>query len=271
MSSAAKPAAKSTAKPSASAASAAKASSPAASSKPAAAKSTATKPAAAAAKSAPPAKTGAVKPAAAPSKAAAKAPSKAAVSPGSKAPAGAAKEPVKQLTEEEIRRAEEEAAARKAAEAAEHERRNGSVLLRYNHYKENFTLKDGTLTIPDVDDRFSLSFAFPKCKLHMTDQERSTVPNVAEVLLMKSFLPRAPLSLRRRCCHRVIAAEGAWVDGQRSSGRALCIVHVETKHNFCRMWKLEVGGGGFGGNRARCLIHSLSLLVCSIHSLPRQM
>ncbi len=54
------------------------------------------------------------------------------------------------------------------------------VLLRYNHYREDFCIIDGQLSVSDIDERFCLSFAFPKCKLHMTDIEGSTSPNVDE-------------------------------------------------------------------------------------------
>jgi hypothetical protein len=54
------------------------------------------------------------------------------------------------------------------------------ILVRYNHYKEEFCIVNGKLAISDVDERFCLSFAFPKCKLHLTDMEGSTSANVSE-------------------------------------------------------------------------------------------
>ena len=58
--------------------------------------------------------------------------------------------------------------------------KNGNVLLRYNHYKEEFVIVDGRLTSSEIDERFCLSFAFPKCRLHMTDVEGSASANVDE-------------------------------------------------------------------------------------------
>jgi hypothetical protein len=54
------------------------------------------------------------------------------------------------------------------------------VLVRYNHYKEEFCIVNGQLAVSEVDDRFCLSFAFPKCKLHLTDIEGSSSSNVSE-------------------------------------------------------------------------------------------
>ena len=53
-------------------------------------------------------------------------------------------------------------------------------MVRYNHYKEEFQIADGRLAVFDVDDRLCLSFAFPKCRLHLTDTEGSPYPNVDE-------------------------------------------------------------------------------------------
>ena len=60
------------------------------------------------------------------------------------------------------------------------ESQQAHILLRYNHYREEFCIVDGQLPVSDVDERFCLSFAFPKCKLHLTDIEGSASANVSE-------------------------------------------------------------------------------------------
>ncbi len=65
--------------------------------------------------------------------------------------------------------AEAERAA--AAAAREHELRNGEVTLRYNHYKQTFPMKNGTITASEIDEHFSLSFAFPNAQYHLTVEQ----------------------------------------------------------------------------------------------------
>jgi hypothetical protein len=61
-----------------------------------------------------------------------------------------------------------EAVAAAEVRAREHLSRNGTVILRYNHYKEDFPISDGRLQREMIDDKFGLGFAFPGARLHLT-------------------------------------------------------------------------------------------------------
>jgi hypothetical protein len=44
---------------------------------------------------------------------------------------------------------------------------NGEIHVKYNHYNKPFIIKGGELPLSVVDEEYSLTYAFPKCKLHM--------------------------------------------------------------------------------------------------------
>ena len=46
--------------------------------------------------------------------------------------------------------------------------RNGQVQINYNHYKKEFTLVNGSVTAEVIDAEYCLTFAFPKCKIHLS-------------------------------------------------------------------------------------------------------
>lgn len=48
---------------------------------------------------------------------------------------------------------------------------HGSVVIRYNHYKESFPTVDGALNATVVDEKYYLSYAFKKCKLHLSTKQ----------------------------------------------------------------------------------------------------
>jgi hypothetical protein len=63
-----------------------------------------------------------------------------------------------------------EAAAAEAAAARKKEeemRRNGTVVVRYNHYKKVLQISESRLACEAVDDELSLSFVFKNCKIHL--------------------------------------------------------------------------------------------------------
>jgi hypothetical protein len=46
---------------------------------------------------------------------------------------------------------------------------NGSLMIRYNHYKKEFPVVDGIVLKSAIDDEYCLSFAYPHCKLHVSE------------------------------------------------------------------------------------------------------
>ena len=56
----------------------------------------------------------------------------------------------------------------------------GSVIIRYNHYKESFPIVDGVLEAKLVDEAYALSFVFKgRCKVHLAhfeDEEMAALP-----------------------------------------------------------------------------------------------
>jgi hypothetical protein len=58
--------------------------------------------------------------------------------------------------------------AEELAAAAEAERRkNGVVVVRYNHYKKTLKLSGGELSASAVDEELALSFVFKRCRVHL--------------------------------------------------------------------------------------------------------
>lgn len=45
---------------------------------------------------------------------------------------------------------------------------DGEVMIRYNHYKKKFVVAKGSTTSAAIDAEYFLSFAFPNCKIHVT-------------------------------------------------------------------------------------------------------
>jgi hypothetical protein len=45
---------------------------------------------------------------------------------------------------------------------------NGTVTVRYNHYKKSFPVVHGSLTADVLDQEYAISFAYPNCRLHLT-------------------------------------------------------------------------------------------------------
>ncbi len=82
---------------------------------------------------------------------------------------------------------QQELAAVAAAEsAAKHARHNGLVTLRYNHYKESFTIADGVLSAAAIDEKFTLSFAFPKSTLYLTAERPDSYEDFSRPLERKA-------------------------------------------------------------------------------------
>lgn len=45
---------------------------------------------------------------------------------------------------------------------------SGNVKINYNHYKKEFPLVGGSISSDVVDSEYCLTFAFPKCKIHLS-------------------------------------------------------------------------------------------------------
>ena len=45
---------------------------------------------------------------------------------------------------------------------------NGSVTIRFNHYKKQFTINDGMLKASIIDSEYHILFAYPGAKIHLT-------------------------------------------------------------------------------------------------------
>lgn len=59
---------------------------------------------------------------------------------------------------------------------------SGPVRIRYNHYNQEFIMKEGRLSSAVIDDEYALLYAFPKAHLHLReDGVPSTQPFVKEV------------------------------------------------------------------------------------------
>jgi hypothetical protein len=60
---------------------------------------------------------------------------------------------------------------------------SGPIRVLYNHYNEEFNIHEGKLNSFVIDEQFSLSFAFPNCKLHLrlegtsVDMAEKVIPN----------------------------------------------------------------------------------------------
>jgi len=76
------------------------------------------------------------------------------------------------LEAEAPRAAAAAAAAVEAATAAEAVRRkalgNGSVVVKYERYAEEFPIVDGSTTAAAIDDEYCLSYVMPKCKIFLS-------------------------------------------------------------------------------------------------------
>jgi hypothetical protein len=132
-----------------------------------------------------------VNPTKAPTSAAPVAAKKAAGKPTPKASASASKKSAKPQTNDSQKQSSVSPAVSEVKpqiSEAELQLRNGKVLVRYNHYKEEFEIVNGRLAIAEVDDRLCLSFAFPKCRLHLTDTDSSQSPNAEEDATGSAFL-----------------------------------------------------------------------------------
>jgi len=46
--------------------------------------------------------------------------------------------------------------------------RNGNVTVRFNHYKKPFVIVNGCLSSDVIDGEYFISFAYPKCKIHLS-------------------------------------------------------------------------------------------------------
>lgn len=48
------------------------------------------------------------------------------------------------------------------------ELKNGNVKINYNHYKKDFIISNGSIASDIIDSEYCLTFAFPKCKIHLS-------------------------------------------------------------------------------------------------------
>ena len=51
---------------------------------------------------------------------------------------------------------------------AQEETSNGEVQINYNHYKKKFTIVNGSVSSEVIDNEYCLTFAYPKCKIHLS-------------------------------------------------------------------------------------------------------
>jgi hypothetical protein len=90
------------------------------------------------------------------------------------------------LSQQQLIEQQELAAAAAAEAAVKHARHNGLVTLRYNHYKESFSIADGVLSAAAIDEKFTLSFAFPKSTLYLTAERPDSYEDFSRPLERKA-------------------------------------------------------------------------------------
>ena len=69
---------------------------------------------------------------------------------------------------------------------------DGEVTIRYNHYKNKFKVTKGSTTTAAVDAEYYLSFAFPKCKIHLTLYGPSDFSFEAQGLVTRPLVREQP-------------------------------------------------------------------------------
>ena len=59
-------------------------------------------------------------------------------------------------------------AAEDTVTASDEKKNNGKITIRFNHYKKQFDIIDGSLKAATIDDEYYITFAFPGAKIHLT-------------------------------------------------------------------------------------------------------
>lgn len=66
---------------------------------------------------------------------------------------------------------------------------NGTIYIRYNHYKKEATIEKGELNAAIIDDLLSLSFVFPSSRLFLSEDDGTGHPKATGPLDAKNLLP----------------------------------------------------------------------------------
>ncbi|KDO35351.1 hypothetical protein SPRG_00200 [Saprolegnia parasitica CBS 223.65] len=87
--------------------------------------------------------------------------------------------------------AEKEAAAKEAAERAA--KRNGTVILKYEMYSEEFPIVEGSTTMAAIDDVYALTFVMPNCLIHLSRWDPPTKVEMESRDAMNVYVREDPI------------------------------------------------------------------------------
>ncbi|CAK4114593.1 unnamed protein product [Aphanomyces euteiches] len=84
---------------------------------------------------------------------------------------------------------------------------NGNVIVRYNHYKKEFAIKNGSLDAATIDGQYFLSAVFPKSKLYLSRFGPSDFSFESEGLSERPMVAEEPCGIYQG----LIVGETYWV------------------------------------------------------------
>ena len=70
---------------------------------------------------------------------------------------------------------------------------NGSVIIRYNHYKKSFPISSGSTTSAAVDAEYFLSFAYPGSRIHLSTYSPSDFSYEEKGFTSKPLIAEQPV------------------------------------------------------------------------------
>lgn len=85
---------------------------------------------------------------------------------------------------------------------------DGTITIRYNHYKKPFSIISGSTTAAAVDAEYFLSFAFPGAKIHLSLYSPSDFSFEDKGLTSRPLIPEQPIGVFRN----LKAGGEYWVD-----------------------------------------------------------